>query len=60
MYCVMRVSVPSLYNVYRRYDICVTVCSLIVENGLTSKLDTTYALVKCRIPGVVEYTNRNR
>ena len=21
MYCVMRASVPSLYNVYRRYDI---------------------------------------
>ena len=22
MYCVMRASVPSLYNVYRRYDNC--------------------------------------
>ena len=22
MYCVMRTSVPSLYNVYRRYDTC--------------------------------------
>ena len=24
MYCVMRASVPSLYNVYRRYDIAST------------------------------------
>ena len=37
MYCVMRVSTPSLYNVYQRYDYCDMMLFSLLLSGDTAK-----------------------
>ena len=40
MYCVMRASVPSLYNVYRRYDIDVCIMQRATKHFTISLIPT--------------------
>ena len=44
MYCVMRASVPSLYNVYRRYDIAVERISIPSDDVTASGAPPTFSV----------------
>ena len=50
MYCVMRASAPSLYNVYRRYDrgIFVYICNWLMGAVMKMKLMQRYIQNVCK------------